>query len=114
MIRLRATPSFFSLISLIGLVVLITATSPSDNILFSLFFFLLSFVLAVNLAHLIAGIFRQASLSVKARRRIRITAAILVIAMMFQATRSLNWISGSILLIITLGLLFYSDRRSVD
>ena len=110
LIRFRSAPVIFFLLSLAAIIILVAATSPVTNILFSVVFFLISLILLINLGYLIGGLSGR-SLSLKTKRRIKIVAAFIVITAMFQSSQSLNWISALTLLILAAGFLFYSDRR---
>lgn len=112
MIKLRSTPVSFTILSLIAMTALVMTTSPATNILYSVVFFLLAYIFLISLGYLIGSLGGHL-LSAKAKRRLKIIAAFIVITAMFQSTKSLNWISALTLLILALGFLFYSDRRGI-
>ncbi|MEX1995655.1 MAG: hypothetical protein WD887_02675 [Candidatus Saccharimonadales bacterium] len=106
-LRLPASVSAGSFLVLLLLMVL---TSPIKNIAYAVLFFgtLLVFLLS-SLALLIR--FQIGSLSRLNRYRIIILSVAILIMIMFRSAQSLNWVDGFVLVIATVGLLFYVGRR---
>ena len=100
-----------SVISLLGLVLIVGLTSPITNISFALVFFGLLFLFLISSGHLLIYI-RRGELGPKSRSRIVIASVFLVLLLMFSSSQSLNWVDGLILLLVLGGLLFYSNRRA--
>jgi hypothetical protein len=100
-----AAGSFFCLFLIMLL------TSPVKNIAWAVVFFLALevFLLSVGywVVYLQAGAMRPLF-----RYRIIILSLFILIALMFRSAQSLTWIDGLALVIITVGLLFYSARRA--
>lgn len=101
----------FSLMSFLGLLLLIWFTSPIENISFALVFFAILFVFLVSFGHLLIYA-RKGQLGPKSRGRLTIFSVFIVLLLMFSSSQSLNWIDGLILLLVLGGLLFYSSRRA--
>lgn len=102
---------FFSVISLLGLILLIGMTSPINNISFALVFFAVLFVFLVSFGHLLIYL-RKGQLSPKSRGRIIIFSVFIVLLLMLSSSQSFNWVDGLILLLVLGGLFFYSSRRA--
>jgi hypothetical protein len=102
---------FFSVISLLAILLLIGLTSPVENISFALVFFAVLFVFLVSFGHLLIYI-RKGQLGPKSRGRIVILSVFIVLLLMFSSSQSLNWVDGLILLLVLGGLLFYGSRRA--
>ncbi|HEY5549626.1 MAG TPA: hypothetical protein VIK37_00225 [Candidatus Saccharimonadales bacterium] len=102
---------FFSVLSLLGLILLMGMTSPIKNISFALVFFVVLFLFLVSFGHLLIYL-RKGQLGPKSLSRIVIFSVFLVLLLMFSSSQSLNWVDGLILLLVLGGLLFYSSRRA--
>ena len=102
---------FISLCLFIALSLLVTLTSPLENIAFTAVFFVLLLILLISSGYSLLYIRRGVAPSAKSRFRIVILAVFIVIALMFRSARSLNLIDILILILVSLGLLFYSSKR---
>ena len=101
---------WISLLSLAGLVILMTSTDPIDKAIYAVIFFGLAFIFMVSFGYLLVS--AQLGL-VSAKNRYRIVALSLVVLtlLMFRSAQSLNLVDGFILLLIAFGLGFYISRR---
>jgi len=86
-------------------------TSPVKNISWAVAFFIGLGVFLVSvgytMVYLQAGVMRP-----QYRLRIAIITIFILVLLMFRSAQSLSWVDGLVLVIITLGLLFYTSRRS--
>ena len=85
-------------------------TNPVDKIIYALVFFGLSLVFMVSLGFLMVGL-QLGEVSAKNRYRIIAVSLIFLIFLMFRSARSLNWVDGLTLVLISFGLVFYISRR---
>lgn len=86
-------------------------SNPLDNVSLAILFFAILLVLLLSLGHLLLGL-RGRPAGPKARSRITIVSVLVVILLMFRSAGSLNWIDLVVVVLLGLGLLFYSGRRS--
>jgi hypothetical protein len=100
-----------SFISFLALFLLVSLTSPVENIGLVLIFFAVLLVFLVSLGHLLVYL-RQDRLGPKTRSRIVIFSVFIVLLLMFGSSQSMSWVEGLILLLVFGGLLFYSSRRA--
>ena len=102
-----------ALLSLAGLAILMTSTSPIDNILYAALFFFLALVFLLSL-----GIFsvrlQTGEVSHKNRYRVISLSLVVLILLMFRTAQSLSWVDGIILVLIGFGLVFYISKRSTN
>ena len=82
-----------------------------ENIAFTAIFFVLLLAILISLGYSLFYIRRGVAPSVKSRFRIVILAIFIVTALMFRSAQSLNMIDVLILILVALGLLFYSSKR---
>jgi hypothetical protein len=86
-------------------------TSPVKNIAWAVGFFAALEVFLLSLGY--AAVYLQAGqMRPVYRYRIIIISAFILIVLMFRSAQSLSWLDGLVLIIITVGLLFYSSRRA--
>src|SRR5437868_3261404 len=99
------------LTSLVALAVLMTSTSPTNNIIYTVAFFGLALLFLISLGYFIVRI-QTGEVSTKNRYRIVTLSLVLLILLMFRSAQSLSWVDGLILLLIGFGLVFYISKRS--
>jgi hypothetical protein len=97
--------------SFLALVILLTSTSPADNIIYSAFFFGLALVFLVSTGYTVVRL-QAGTVSNKNRYRIIALSLVFLILLMFRSAQSLNWVYGVILILIGFGLVFYISKRS--
>ena len=100
-----------ALFSLLGLVILMTATNPVDNVIYTALFFGLAMVFMVSLGYFVIRL-QNGEISHKNRYRIVSLSLVLLILLMFRSAQSLSWVDGIILILIGFGLVFYISKRS--
>jgi hypothetical protein len=99
------------LLSLAGIIILATTTSPVDNVIYAAFFFGFAFVFMVSLGYLLVRL-QMGEVSHKNRYRIISLSLVLLILLMFRSAQSLSWVDGIILALIGFGLAFYISQRA--
>jgi hypothetical protein len=97
--------------SFISLLILTILTSPVSTISYAITFFLLLFVFLVSTAYAVIYI-QNGRIRSRNRYRIYITSLLIVVAIMLRSAQSLNLMDAFILLLVAMGLLVYSSRRS--
>lgn len=100
-----------TLASFVALAILMTATSPINNVIYAAFFFGLALVFLVSFGHFMVRL-QTGDVSPKNRYRIVVISVILLILLMFRSAQSLSWVDGVILVLISFGLVFYISKRS--
>lgn len=91
---------------------LLTATSPVNQIGYAMAFFAVFLIFLISLGYLITK-WQFGKVSPAARRRVVIVSVSISMLLMFRSAQSLNWVDLIILLLVTGGLLFYSNRRAL-
>jgi len=56
--------------------------------------------------------FQSGQVTPKSKYRIFIISIFLLVLAMFRSAQSLSWVDALVLLLVTVGLLFYSSRRT--
>jgi len=102
-----------ALISFVALAVLMMATSPVENVIYTALFFGLAFVFLVSLGNFLVRL-QAGEVSAKNRYRTVSLSLVLLILVMFRSAQSLSWVDGIILVLIGFGLVFYISKRSVS
>lgn len=102
---------FLAIASLLAVVALMTATSPVNNLIYAVFFFVFILIFLVSFGYLFIRA-QMGEVSPKNRYRIVALSLLLIILVMFRSAQSLNWVDGVILLLIAFGLVFYISRRA--
>lgn len=97
--------------SLLGLVILTTATNPIDNVIYAAFFFGLTLTLLLSSGFFMVRL-QTGEVSHKNRYRIVTLSLVFLILLMFRSAQSLSWVDGIILILIGFGLVFYISKRS--
>ncbi|HXY18326.1 MAG TPA: hypothetical protein VEH48_02820 [Candidatus Nitrosopolaris sp.] len=93
------------------LAAIMSFTSPVKNISWAIAFFIGLAAFLVSLGY--TAVYLQAgAMQPRYRLRIGIITVFILVLLMFRSAQSLSWIDGLVLLIITLGLLFYSSHRA--
>jgi inner membrane protein involved in colicin E2 resistance len=100
-----------ALMSLAGLIILMTVTNPVDNVIYTALFFGLALVFMVSLGYFVIRL-QNGEISHKNRYRIVSLSLVLLILLMFRSAQSLSWVDGIILVLIGFGLIFYISKRS--
>jgi len=103
-------PAVLSGGSFLGLVAIMFLTNPIKNISYAVVFFAILFVLLLSLGHL-WSLMRWGRVSAISRSKIVIISILAVVFVMFRSAGSLNWVDLLVLLLLTMGLLFYNSRR---
>lgn len=104
-------PALSSAGSFFGLLILTITTNPVQNIALAIVFFGGLLILLLSFGHLIVG-WHSGQVSSKNRYRIFISSVFLLILLMFKSAQSLSWVDTLVLVLIIIGLVFYSGRRS--
>lgn len=99
-----------SIVSLLVLLLIMLFSSPIKNIIFALPFFAVLFVFLLSLGHLLTYL-RRGEVTPKSRSWIVIISVFAVLLLMFKSAQSLSWVDAVILVLVVLGLLFYTSRR---
>ena len=86
-------------------------SNPLDNVSYAILFFAALLILLLSLGHLLLSLSGRRA-GHRARSRITIISVLVVILLMFRSTGSLNWTDLVVVVLLGLGLLFYSGRRS--
>lgn len=102
-------PTLYASGSFLCLWILMAATTPGQNIIFSTIFFILLLVFLISLGYLLTS-FKGSGLE-RRRYRVVIVSLFFVIALMFTSSQSFSWVDGLILILTVVGLIFYADRR---
>ncbi len=102
---------FTALASFLALAILMSSTSPVNNIIYTALFFGLALVFLVSLGYFIVRL-QTGEISPKNRYRIIVLTVIFLVLVMFRSARSLSWVDGVILVLISFGLVFYISKRS--
>ena len=106
----KKLPAAFLAGSFLCILGLVLFTNPVSNLGLSMLFFLAFWVLTISVGYLIT-IALRGGVGVKAQARIVIVGILLTLLIMFRSSSALGWFEGLILLLITIGLIFYSSRR---
>ena len=105
-------PSIITAGSLAALLIFGSLTSPLDNVSYSIVFFGLALIFLVAGGYLLTYL-RRGQVAPKSRSRILIVSLLILIALMLRSSGSLNFLEAGVLVLIGVGLWFYSGRRSV-
>jgi hypothetical protein len=104
-------PAAFLAGSFLFMTLVVLLTSPFQNILYAILFFLALLVFLVSLGHLLVYI-RYRRLSHRSRYRIFILSFFTLVLGMFSSAQSLSWLDILVVCLITTGLFFYVGRRT--
>lgn len=105
-------PAFWTtLLSVAGLIILMTVTDPADKLVYALVFFVLFFSFMVGLGYLLVNL-QMGEVSHKNRYRIVAVSLVVLMLLMFRSAQSLSWVDAVILSLIAFGLGFYISRRA--
>jgi hypothetical protein len=104
-------PIWAAVFSAAALLIFASLTDPEDNISYSLVVFGIVLVFFISLGHL-AAYLRWGMVTPRGRARILIVSALLTVALMLKSAGSLNPVEGLVLLLIGVGMWFYSGRRA--
>jgi hypothetical protein len=97
--------------SFLCLALIMSLTSPVKNIAWAVAFFASLMVFLLSAGY--AAVYLQAGqMQPVYRYRIIILSVFTLIILMFRSAQSLSWLDGLVLVIITVGLLFYTSRRA--
>lgn len=96
--------------SFLTLLLISLLTNPIDNVSYAIVFFIVLWFFLVALSYLLI-LARFKRVKPAARRKILIIPTLLVILLMFRSAGTLSWVDGLVLLVLAVGLLFYSARR---
>lgn len=105
-------PAIFTAGSFLAIFLILILTSPVKNITYAALFFLALMIFLVSLGYLTVQL-QAGRVRARDRRRIYIISALLLVLVMFRSAQSLSWVDIVTLLLISSGLLFYSDRRAL-
>ncbi len=113
--KLKQKPYFLPVLvstgSFLCLMAVALLTSPLKDIAYTALFFVILFIFLVSFGYSLSYIRRGAPPKSKNRSRIIIISVFIVIALMFRSAQSLNLIDVLILILVVIGLLFYSSKR---
>lgn len=101
---------WLSVISFLGIVMLVSTTNPIDKIIYAVMFFGLCLIFFISFGLLMVGL-QLGEVSSKNRYRIIAISLVILIFLMFRSANSLNWVDALILALISFGLVFYISRR---
>lgn len=105
-------PTLFALGSFSAIATLTSLTQPLDNLSYALLFFGLLGIFLVSVGHFLT-IIRWGEVSARSRSRILIVSILIIIGLMLRSLGSLSALELVVLVLIGLGLWFYSGRRAV-
>lgn len=97
--------------SFLVIILLGVFTSPVKDITYAALFFVVLMIFLVGVGFLAVNL-QTGRVTSKNRRRILIISASFLVLIMFRSAQSLSWVDVSTLILIAIGLLFYSDRRA--
>lgn len=103
--------SFFSITSLISLILLSLLTNPLVNVSVAIIFYVILLVFLISFGHWLVTLI-SGRVTKNSRPRIIIVSVILVILLMFRSSGSLSWVDLVVLALLGFGWLFYSSRRN--
>lgn len=103
-------PAAFSAGSFFTLILLMSTTSPIDNIAYSIFFFVVLTLFIFSTGYLIAYL-QYGRLTSKTFARLLTISLLMVTVLMLRSSQSLSWGDMVVLLLISATILFYSGRR---
>lgn len=101
------------LASFAALVILMMATNPISNVIYTALFFGLLLLFLSSLGFFLVRL-QNGEVSPKNRYRAIVLSLIMVILLMFRSAQSLSWVDGVILILIGFGLVFYISKRSIS
>ena len=104
-------PLWAALVSAGGLLAFASLTNPKDNISYSLILFAIVLVFLISVGYVLAYL-RWGQVTPRGRARILVISTLLTVALMLKSAGSLNGVEGLVLLLIGVGLWFYSGRRT--
>ena len=93
------------------LILITTLSNPLDRIGLTIFFFGSLLIFLISFGHMFVRL-QLGVVSPKNRSRIVIISSFLVVLLMFRSAQSLGWVDALVLILITVGLSFYSSRRT--
>jgi hypothetical protein len=100
-----------ALSSFLALAILMMATRPLDNLIFTALFFVLSLLFLTSLGFFIVRL-QTKEVSPKNRYRVVAISLLVIILVMFRSAKSLSWVDAVIFILFGFGLVFYISRRS--
>lgn len=100
-----------ALASFVAMVLLMMATNPVNNVLYTALFFGLALIFLISIGYFLVRL-QTGEVSSKNRYRTVAVSLVLIILLMFRSAKSLSWVDGIILILIGFGLVFYISRRS--
>src|SRR3990167_10271945 len=106
MLKPNSLTAYISWLGLIGLIILVTTTSPVDKISYAMLFFGLLLLFLISLGHQLQKRFKP-NINARDNFRLAVICLGLVSLLMFQSAQSLGWVEGSVLLAVVFGLWFY-------
>ena len=103
-------PLGIALISLAIVMALLLLTDPIQDVIYSVpfFVFFYNFILSVGYSLIII---QTGAVSKSAKQRLVFITTLIIILLMFNSSKSLNWVDALILILIGGGLNFYFNRR---
>lgn len=104
-------PTLIAAGSFLCLGILTLFTNPIEDVRYVAFFFVFFLIFLLSIGHLIIYL-QVGQLRSIHRYRIFIASLFLLTLLMFGSAQSLSWVDALVLLLITVGLLFYSGRRA--
>ncbi len=107
--RLAKRPLWIFLVSFMAIIGLVLLTSPLQNVVWAVGFFILLAILVLSLGRLLLGL--KSEVTPRDRSSLAIISLALVLGLMFKSASSFSWLDIGVLILICLGLLFYSRRR---
>lgn len=106
-----ALPALISVGSFLFMLIFMMLTSPVQTVGYSIVFFVSFAIFIISLGYLFTYL-QSGVISGRARYRILIISFLTLIAVMLRSSQSLNLVDAIVLILITVGLLTYSGRRT--
>lgn len=106
-------PAAISAGSFLCLALIALLTDPVTSVVYIILFFGALFIFLLSFGYLLVHL-RKGAVSMRNRYRIFIFSVFLIVLLMFRSSQSLSVIDVLILILITLGMAFYSSRRTLQ
>ncbi len=103
-------PTLLCVGSFLCILLLVTFTSPVRQIGYAIVFFIALAILLSSLGYLLSY-WQTGAVTPRTKIRIIIVSVSVTILLMLLSSQSLSWIDLLIVILVALGLIFYSGRR---
>lgn len=96
--------------SFLSMLILMAATSPIEQIAYTIVLFSLIAIFFISVGYFIIRL-RYDKITTKSRYRVFIISFLALVAIMLRSSQALNFIDSLVLVLIAIGIWFYSGRR---